>query len=44
VDLARDAEGMAGKLDELAEPARELENAVLTDNARVVRGRGPRSR
>jgi hypothetical protein len=41
VDLARDAEGMTEKLDRLVEPAREPENAVLTDNARVVRWAGP---
>jgi hypothetical protein len=39
--LARDAEEVAGQLDELVKPAREPENAVLTDNARVVRWAGP---
>lgn len=34
-------EGLAGKLEELAGPAREPENEVLTDNARVVRWAGP---
>ena len=32
---------MADKLDELVEPADEPENAVLVDNARVVRWAGP---
>jgi hypothetical protein len=32
---------MAEKLDDLVEPAREPENAVLVDNARVVRWAGP---
>jgi hypothetical protein len=41
VDLARDAEEMAGQLDEMVAPADEPENAVLTDNARVVRWAGP---
>lgn len=41
VDLAHDAEAMAGKLDELVESAREPENAVLVDNAQVVRWAGP---
>jgi hypothetical protein len=41
LDLARDAEGMADKLDELVPPADEPENAVLADNARVVRWAGP---
>jgi hypothetical protein len=41
MDLARDAEEVAGQLDELVKPAREPENAVLTDNARVVRWTGP---
>jgi type IV secretory pathway component VirB8 len=41
MDLARDAEEVAHQLDELVEPAREPENAVLTDNARVVRWAGP---
>ena len=39
--LARDAEQVAAQLDELVKPAREPENAVLTDNARVVRWAGP---
>ena len=34
-------EGLAGKLEELAEPAHEPENEVLVDNARVVRWAGP---
>jgi hypothetical protein len=37
VDLARDAEEVAGHLDEMVPPADEPENAVLVDNARVVR-------
>jgi hypothetical protein len=41
VDLARDAEEVAGQLDGLVAPAREPENAVLVDNARVVRWAGP---
>lgn len=41
MDLARDAEEVAGQLDELVKPAREPENAVLVDNARVVRWAGP---
>jgi hypothetical protein len=41
VDLARDAEETAGQLDELIAPADEPENAVLVDNARVVRWTGP---
>jgi hypothetical protein len=41
VDLARDAEEVAGQLDELVVPADEPENAVLVDNARVVRWAGP---
>ncbi len=41
VDLARDAGEVADQLDELVRPAREPENAVLTDNARVVRWAGP---
>jgi hypothetical protein len=41
VDLAHDAEGMAGKLDELVAPAPEPENAVLVHNALVVRWAGP---
>jgi len=41
MDLARDAEEVAGQLDDLVKPAREPENAVLTDNARVVRWTGP---
>ena len=39
--LARDAEEMAGQLDELVAPADEPENAVLVDNARVVKWAGP---
>jgi hypothetical protein len=41
VDLARDAEEVADQLDELVAPADEPENAVLVDNARVVRWAGP---
>ncbi len=41
MDLARDAEEVADQLDELVKPAREPENAVLTDNARVIRWAGP---
>jgi hypothetical protein len=41
VDLARDAEEVAGQLDELVAPADEPENTVLVDNARVVRWAGP---
>jgi len=41
VDLARDAEEVAGQLDGLVAPADEPENAVLVDNARVVRWAGP---
>jgi hypothetical protein len=41
MDLARNAEEVAGQLDELVKPAQELENAVLTDQARVVRWAGP---
>jgi hypothetical protein len=41
VDLARDAEEMADQLDELVAPADEPENAVLADNARVIRWAGP---
>jgi hypothetical protein len=41
VDLARGAGEVAGQLDELVTPAREPENAVLVDNARVVRWAGP---
>jgi hypothetical protein len=41
VDLAHDAKGTAGKLDELVGPADEPENAVLVDNARAVRWAGP---
>ena len=41
MDLAHDAEEAADKLDGLVEPADEPENAVLVDNARVVRWTGP---
>ena len=41
MDLARDAEEVADQLDELVKPAREPENAVLVDNARVIRWAGP---
>ena len=41
MDLAHDAEEAADKLDGLVQPAGEPENAVLVDNARVVRWTGP---
>ena len=41
MDLARDAEEVADHLDGLVAPADEPENAVLVDNARVVRWAGP---
>ena len=41
MDLARDAEEMAGQFDELVAPADEPENAVLVDSARLVRWAGP---
>ena len=41
MDLARDAEEVAGQLDGLVAPVDEPENAVLVDNARVVRWAGP---
>ncbi len=41
MDLARNAEEVASQLDELVAPADEPENAVLVDNARVVRWAGP---
>jgi hypothetical protein len=41
VGLARDPEEVVGQLDELVKPAPEPENAVLVDNARVVRWTGP---
>lgn len=41
MDLPRDAEKVAEQLDELVSPAHEPENAVLADNARVVRWAGP---
>jgi hypothetical protein len=41
VDLARDAEEVTDQLDERVPPADEPENAVLVDNARVVRWAGP---
>ena len=41
MDVPRDAEEVVGQLDELVQPAPEPENAVLTDNARVVRWAGP---
>jgi hypothetical protein len=41
VDLARDAEEVADQLDGLVAPADEPENAVLVDNARVVKWAGP---
>jgi hypothetical protein len=34
-------EGLAGKLDELCPPADEPDNAVLVDDARIVRWAGP---
>lgn len=34
-------DGLAGKLDSLVAPAAEPENAVLTDDARIVRWAGP---
>lgn len=40
-ELGPGAEGMAERLDELVEPADEPENAVLVDNARIVRWAGP---
>ena len=41
MDVPRDAEEVVGQLDELVQPAPEPENAVLTDNAQVVRWAGP---
>jgi hypothetical protein len=41
VDLAGGAEEVADQLDGLVAPADEPENAVLVDNARVVRWAGP---
>lgn len=41
MDLSHDAEEVPGHLDRLVKPAREPENAVLVDNARVVRWAGP---
>jgi hypothetical protein len=41
MDMAGDAEKVVGRLDELVEPAPEPENAVLVDNARLVRWAGP---
>lgn len=41
MDLARAADQVADQLDELVKPAREPENAVLTDNTRVIRWAGP---
>jgi hypothetical protein len=41
VNPARDAEDLAGQLDDLVKPAAEPENAVLVDNARVIRWAGP---
>lgn len=41
MDLARDAQQAADQLDGLVAPAPEPENAVLADNARVVRWAGP---
>lgn len=36
-----DPDGIVSKLDKLVEPAPEAENAVITDEARVVRWTGP---
>ena len=36
-----DPEDLVTKLDQLVEPAEEPENAVLTDNSRIVRWTGP---
>jgi hypothetical protein len=36
-----DPEDLVTKLDKLVEPAAEPENAILTDNARIVRWTGP---
>jgi hypothetical protein len=41
VDAARDAEKVIGQIDDLVQAAPEPENAVLVDNARVVRWAGP---
>lgn len=41
MDLAHDAEEAAEQPGKLIAPAREPENAVLTDNARMVRWAGP---
>jgi hypothetical protein len=41
MDLAHDAEEVAGQLDGLVKPAPEPENSVLADNARLVRWAGP---
>ena len=41
MELARDAEEVADQLDGLVAPADEPENAVLVDNARVVKWAGP---
>ncbi len=41
MDLARAAETLVTRLDELVKPAPEPENTVLVDNARVVRWAGP---
>ncbi len=41
MNLTPEPEAIADNLDELVEPADEPENAVLVDNARVVRWAGP---
>lgn len=41
MDLKREPEAIADHLDALVEPAAEPENAVLVDDARVVRWAGP---
>jgi len=41
VNIARNADEAAGRLDRMVEPAREPENDVSVDNARVVRWAGP---
>lgn len=40
-DPDRDVDGIVGKLDDLVDPVGEPENAVLVDNARIVRWAGP---
>ena len=41
MDLGHDAEEVVGQLDELVEPAREPENVVLVNQARLVKWAGP---